>query len=80
MENKIALDLKKSLTKLINRRRKYIYKINQDIEKTRKELEDSCIHNETEEKTENIEGGYLDRSRTITTVVCKICNTELNRK
>jgi hypothetical protein len=41
------------------------------------ELRPICNHPITNEDTKHIEGGYLDRSETTTTISCEFCKKEL---
>lgn len=64
----------------INRLRRRYDKLTDEICQLTKELNQVCIHDETEVKYDFIDGSYYDRKQYITKTVCKICGKELDIK
>ena len=74
--NQDALNLKKEAEKLMKRADK-IY--GQAYEKIN-QMEEICIHDETEKKYDYIPGGYLDRCEYINRIVCTVCGKVLDEQ
>jgi len=75
IENGEAIAIYRELQRLKHR----VEKLNKEIRDKTEEMHVACIHNDTEVKDSYIEGGYLDRSQYIKTLVCKLCGKELDK-
>lgn len=75
-ENGEALVLRQEMIKI----QKKIDKLYESIVIKRKKLKEICKHSSTKIVESYIEGGYYDRSQNIKTLVCTICNAELDKQ
>lgn len=76
MKNKKAILLKEELDKMQIR----YDKLGKKIFKTKKEIQDTCIHNDTEIVDYYRSGNYNDYAYTIRSVICKLCGKELESR
>jgi hypothetical protein len=74
--NKEAILLSKEIKRLEKRSNKAF----QILCEKSAELQQICIHNETEIKLSYQEGGYYERCKYVNTTVCKICGKEIKRE
>jgi len=71
--NAEALGYLKEINRLEKRMIKYLAPINAKIRDLEEKVKLTCIHNDTENKFQYVEGGYLNRCQYITRKICKVC-------
>ena len=76
-ENGKALVLHREINRLARR----MGKLAREINTKKAEIQEVCTHN-GDKKTINsyVSGGYLDREQYVTTVICLICDKELDKQ
>lgn len=83
---KKANTVKRLITEIVSLR-KEIVRVQDEIDnkhvvlaEVRRILQGVCLHEKVEEKEEYFSGGYLYRSRYVTTRTCTICDLELSQE
>jgi len=75
-ENIDALILNDEISKLETK----LSKLVNEIRIKRDKLKQICIHDDTSKKEDYVSGSYYDKAEYITTIVCNICDTVLDKK
>lgn len=76
MKNEEAINIKKEIARLQKRADKLLGEISNKRDKMKK----VCVHNESEMKYNYEPGGYLDRSKYINSLTCKVCGKVIDEK
>jgi hypothetical protein len=77
--NQEVLNLKKKIDHLETRMIKYCSPITDKIRELEDNINNICIHNDTERKDEYEDGSYYDQCKYITKIICKDCGKELKK-
>lgn len=72
-------DYKLIKSKLIRLKKRY-EKLREEIRITQNLLDSVCPHPSTSIKETYVEGGYLNREEYIKTLICDVCNKQLDQK